>query len=262
MLDWLSERTFRLGASSFEIATFDATPRSSSEMTLLKPRWLVQAYVDLRKEHGLAGGSIVELGIDQGGGTAFLAELFTPRVLLAVELAEKRAAELDRFIERLNLSGSVHPIYGVDQGDSARLDQLLNEHVGPEPLDLVVDDASHLLDETRASFNVLFPRLRPGGIFTIEDWSAHHSWERVLASDPERFAEALSDMKRRPTLSTLVSELVLACAYMPEAIAEVHVRNGLVIVHRGSGPLESAGFDLSQCYGQLGRGLLPDALSR
>jgi predicted methyltransferase len=35
-------------------------------------------------------------------------------------------------------------------------------------LDLVVDDTSHL-GPTRASFNTLFPRLRPGGVYVIED---------------------------------------------------------------------------------------------
>ena len=39
-----------------------------------------------------------------------------------------------------------------------------------EPLDLVIDDASHLYGPTMASFEVLFPRLRPGGLYVIEDW--------------------------------------------------------------------------------------------
>ena len=49
------------------------------------------------------------------------------------------------------------------------LGELANE------LDLVVDDASHAYEETKTSFEVLFPLLRPGGIYVIEDWSwAHH----------------------------------------------------------------------------------------
>ena len=44
-----------------------------------------------------------------------------------------------------------------------------------DELDLVVDDASHTYEETKASFEFLFPLLRPGGIYVIEDWSwAHH----------------------------------------------------------------------------------------
>ena len=39
----------------------------------------------------------------------------------------------------------------------------------------VIDDASHTYEETRASFEFLFPLLSPGGIYVIEDWSwAHH----------------------------------------------------------------------------------------
>jgi hypothetical protein len=43
------------------------------------------------------------------------------------------------------------------------------------PLDLVVDDCSHLYEPTRASFNELFPRLRPGGAYVIEDWVWAHT---------------------------------------------------------------------------------------
>ena len=47
-----------------------------------------------------------------------------------------------------------------------------------EPIDLVIDDASHLLEPTRASFEVLFPRLRTDGLFVIEDWA----WEHAIAN--------------------------------------------------------------------------------
>ena len=38
-----------------------------------------------------------------------------------------------------------------------------------------MDDASHTYEETKASFEFLFPLLRPGGIYVMEDWNwAHH----------------------------------------------------------------------------------------
>ena len=43
-----------------------------------------------------------------------------------------------------------------------------------DELDLVVDDASHTYEETRASFEFLFPLLSPGGVYVIEDWSWAH----------------------------------------------------------------------------------------
>jgi hypothetical protein len=38
-------------------------------------------------------------------------------------------------------------------------------------MNLVVDDASHTYEDTKASFETLFPLLQPGGIYAIEDWS-------------------------------------------------------------------------------------------
>lgn len=44
------------------------------------------------------------------------------------------------------------------------------EHEFDAPLDLVIDDASHLYEPTRTSFDALFPLLRPGGLYIVEDW--------------------------------------------------------------------------------------------
>ena len=47
----------------------------------------------------------------------------------------------------------------------------------PKGIDLVVDDASHLYEQTKATFAMLFPLVRPGGNYVIEDWSWAH-WAR------------------------------------------------------------------------------------
>ncbi|MEV4256621.1 class I SAM-dependent methyltransferase [Spirillospora sp. NPDC049652] len=53
-----------------------------------------------------------------------------------------------------------------DQGDAAFLAALADE-IGP--LDIVIDDGSHLSGDVLASFGVLFDRLAPGGLYVIED---------------------------------------------------------------------------------------------
>ena len=40
------------------------------------------------------------------------------------------------------------------------------------PIDLVIDDASHIDEATLASFEVIFPRLKAGGLFIIRDCAA------------------------------------------------------------------------------------------
>ena len=65
--------------------------------------------------------------------------------------------------------------FATSQCDGEMLRQIVLSELADE-LDLVVDDASHTYEETKTSFELLFPLLSPGGIYVIEDWSwAHNS---------------------------------------------------------------------------------------
>ena len=101
------------------------------------------------------------------------------------------------------------------------------------PLDLVIDDASHLYEPTKASFETLFPMLRPGGIYIIEDWGWAHCKE-FQSPDHPYFGGKLA-------LTTLIFELVEATASlqtfihgMKEAlIANMSIFKGFAAVERG-----------------------------
>jgi len=133
-----------------------------------KPGGLLERYVELMGD--VAGRNVVELGIHQGGSAALAALVGRPRRMVVVDIGDPVPA-LDQLVADRGLP--LRPYYGVDQADQAALARILEDEFGDEPLDLVVDDASHLLVPTRASFEVLFPRLRPGGQYLIEDWD----WE-------------------------------------------------------------------------------------
>ena len=64
--------------------------------------------------------------------------------------------------------------FSTSQSDGEILEDIVRNELGNE-LDLVVDDASHTYEETKASFEILFPLLQPGGIYLIEDWSWAHT---------------------------------------------------------------------------------------
>lgn len=53
-----------------------------------------------------------------------------------------------------------------DQSDAGFLDRLGAE-LGP--FDVVIDDGSHLNEHVRISFHALFPHVRPGGLYVVED---------------------------------------------------------------------------------------------
>jgi hypothetical protein len=61
-------------------------------------------------------------------------------------------------------------------------------------LDLIVDDASHTYEQTKASFEILFPLLQPGGIYLIEDWSWTHMSRCQSPDAPFSKRDALSNL--------------------------------------------------------------------
>jgi hypothetical protein len=83
----------------------------------------------------------------------------------------------------------------------------------------VIDDASHLLDPTRASFNVPFPLVRPGGVYVIEDWSLDLILDRQMSEDPAFASRVREEVAKRPELEDLVPlarllfEILLASVY-------------------------------------------------
>lgn len=255
-LIWSDDHLFTLDGTSFLIDLFAAADTHPDRFTVAKSPWMIQEYLDLLPE--FAGGRLVELGIAQGGSVALFAHLAQPKQLLAVDIATQPIAALAEFIDAHGYADTVHTAFGVDQGDRSKLEALLSEHFGDEPLDLVIDDASHVLAPSRASFTTLFPRLRPGGVFVIEDWSHGHHWERALRDEysPEELAV---DGTKMPDLSRLVLELTLAVAFAPDAVSGIHVRHGFAVVRRGEATLDPATFDLSQCHGDLARLLLGES---
>jgi len=58
-----------------------------------------------------------------------------------------------------------------DQNDPDFLRSVALEH---GPFDIVIDDGSHINDHIHNSFRTLFPHLRPGGLYVIEDlWTSY-----------------------------------------------------------------------------------------
>ena len=163
-----------------------------------------------------------------------------PLRIVGIDIRDEPSAALAEYIERRGLHETVRPHYGVSQTDRAAIRAIVADELGNEPLDLVVDDASHERESTRATFEILFPRVRPGGIYVIEDWPMH----RVPAFDPPQ--------------TTLIFELVLACSESPDAVAGLEVNRNYALVRRGVADLDPATFSLAGTYGPRERALIAD----
>jgi predicted O-methyltransferase YrrM len=252
-LSWKTDELLTVGETTFRVLPeggfWGMKPRADSDgakFFIAKPRSLVERYVALIED--LKPKRIFELGIFQGGSTALFTELARPQRLVAIDSNPREKGRVEEYASSRGLTDVVRTYGGVDQADRQRLAEIVEENFEDRVLDLVVDDCSHRYEETRASFNELFPRLRPGGLFVIEDWPWAHT---PLGAEP---LEGL--FPERVPLTRLVFELVLAIPAVPGVIIDVTVDLGAISVKRGDAQLEPDDFDIAACSNPRGRELL------
>jgi predicted O-methyltransferase YrrM len=167
----IEDLVFRLGAD-FAWDEWKSAPEDC--FLMFKTRGLLEHFdaffaskLDFRPQN------IFEIGIWDGGSTAYWFEYFNAQKIVAVDhLDREDSGYFRRYVESRKLADRVKTYWGVNQGDSRRLLEIVGNEF-EEPLDLVIDDGSHLPEETKTSFETLYPLLRPGGIYVIEDWN----WE-------------------------------------------------------------------------------------
>jgi hypothetical protein len=155
-----------------------------------KPLHYYKKYDDFLNFHGLLPHAIVEIGAFQGESTKVFARAFPKSKILALDLQ----------MRDINFASYGNIAYEqADQSKPGQLITKIKKHF-PDGLDLVVEDASHIGYLSKLTFDALFPLLRSGGAYFIEDWGTGYwdSWpdgsrfQRLLAephdgSIPKRF---------------------------------------------------------------------------
>jgi len=247
-LTWVDEQRCSVGETLFGIIPPASVKREStgSKHFLFKPKPLVERYAELVAE--IEPRNIVELGIFEGGSTVFLSELARPSRLVAIDREAPKSTGLREYVAEDGRAETVRIYDDVDQSDRARLREIADDAFGSEPLDLVFDDCSHLYEPTRASFNELFPRLRPGGVFAIEDWRWAHT--PLGADHPEGM------WPDEVPLSRLIFEITLAIPSCPGLIRDIRVSERTIEVTRGPREVDPVNFDVAECSNPRGREML------
>jgi SAM-dependent methyltransferase len=232
--------------------TLDPEADGATELVLWKTPGLVSQYQAFwAREAGFTAERVLELGLWKGGSMVFWAEALGPTRMVGVDLAPgSLSLAFDRYIAERGDRLSVY--WGVDQGDQARLQTLVGAAF-TGPLDLVIDDASHRYEPTRTSFETLFPLLRPGGVYLIEDWAWHH-WP-AFQGPTSPFAGAIP-------LTRLACELLEAVgsATRDGLIRSLGVRQGFLAIERGPAPATGQ-FRLDDVISR-GPGRFPQSLRR
>jgi O-methyltransferase len=240
---WIDENTLRVNEVNFLVTFDDAEMRATESVEncflLAKSRTMVDRAVLLRNT-GPPIQRILDIGIFKGGSVVLYDQLFHPSKLVALEHALGPIDPLDHYIISNDRSHVIRLCYGVNQADGHQVGPILASEFPSADIDLVVNDASHLYEETRASFNLVFPYMRSGARFVLEDWAWAH-WSADTWQHNSHFAE-------RKALSNLLIELFMLSASHPDLIADIAVNHEVIIITKGSGSVPLENFDIADYY--------------
>ncbi len=114
---------------------------------------IYESYMEsVRKDHI----ALLEIGIDKGDSLRMWRSYFPNGTICAIEKHVKCEVE------------GCH-IFDADAANLGGLPLTLVKNLKLGPFDFIIDDASHVASEQMAALESLFPILKPGGYYIIED---------------------------------------------------------------------------------------------
>ncbi|MGO4567251.1 class I SAM-dependent methyltransferase [Rhizobium sp. 2YAF20] len=200
-LTWNSNSDFEIGGYTLTMDYAHGGSKIKSEnrrFLLMKAKNFIGHYTSLVPDECR---KILELGVYQGGSFVFLDQLLRPDRISAIELSGAAIPALDQYVSDNKERARLY--YETSQDDVSKLQEIVSKDFDGE-LDLVVDDASHFYEQTKTSFMTLFPLVRPGGMYIIEDWSwsfqddfqdPNHDWYPI-PSPANLIIDLMEDMTR------------------------------------------------------------------
>jgi hypothetical protein len=156
---------------------------------------------------------LLEIGVDQGHSLRLWEAYFSEAKIFALDIEPKTQFDGPRVATMV-----------ADQGSREDLAKALGRFGGG--FDVVIDDGGHRMDQQQISFAVLFPALKKGGIYILEDvhtsFPAHYQGYGVDAGGGnstyamiDRFLRTGQIRSRylRSAESRFLSENIAQCTY-------------------------------------------------
>ena len=184
---------------------------------------------------------LLELGVAHGESLKTFARYFANGRIIGIDVEDR------------GLDFSSHPNVRFevgDQRDAARLSRLCATHA-PDGLDIIIDDASHLGAWSLRSYRTLFPFLKPGGLYIVEDWATGYwtDWPDGGAFEDVTLSKTGDVLQKRiPThdfgmvgfVKHLVDEVassgirpsMTAVPTKPDRLAVMHVHKSIVVLRK------------------------------
>jgi 8-demethyl-8-alpha-L-rhamnosyltetracenomycin-C 2'-O-methyltransferase len=168
--------------------------------------------------------TVLEIGIHTGASLRMWKRFFRRAIIFGLDIVDSSHYAEQRITPLL-----------ADQSSSESLERVA-EQTGP--LDIVIDDGSHVPAHIITSFHSLFPKLRPGGLYIIEDLQTSY-WPYWGGNanefdDPNTsvgFLKSLVDGLNHEELPETSGRVSL---YTDSQIRSLHFHHNLVVIEKGS----------------------------
>lgn len=109
---------------------------------------------------------LLELGVYTGESIKVFASFFKNGKIIGVDIEDRG----------VDFSGYQNVAFALgDQRSAEQLDRICSTHA-PGGLDIIIDDASHYGSWSLMSYSILYPHLKPGGLYIVEDWATGY-WD-------------------------------------------------------------------------------------
>jgi hypothetical protein len=161
---------------------------------------------------------ILELGILRAESLRLWRDYFPNSLIVGVDLNPPVITE-DMIV-----------MYKAAQDDTAALD-LITKQAAPDGYQMVIDDCAHIAVTALHSFWFLWPHVKPGGLYVIEDWGTGYwgTWPDGAPTAPARFSgkEIIShQFGMVGMLKLLIDEIE------KKRIAQMIIRPGIAILQK------------------------------
>jgi hypothetical protein len=245
-LKWNGPDRFSLDGVNFWLTLTEYnTPSTPDQFVFLKNRPFLESYQSLFEL--MVPSKILEVGIFHGAGAAFYDLLLQPEKIVCVDQVAA-APVLAHYAKTRGREHIISNYFGANQADKPAMQHIVRTEFPQRDIDLVIDDASHQYLNSRATFEAVFPYVRKGGMYVVEDWAWAH-WPGDVWQDPEK------TLVPGPALSNLVMELVMVQGTSPTIISAVHIDQYRAAFVRGDGDLPADPLRIEDLYLSRGRKL-------
>ncbi|MFV2109773.1 class I SAM-dependent methyltransferase [Micromonospora sp. LOL_015] len=174
--------------------------------------------------------SVLEIGIggyhepDAGGASLRMWKHYFPRgMVYGLDVYDKSVLDEPRLV---TLRG--------DQADPAFLIDLARRY---GPFDIVIDDGSHVSSHVITAFNALFPYVRPGGVYVIEDLHTSYwpEWggNGTDLTDPATSVGFLKTLVDGLHHRDRIRDHPYRPSYLDQHVTGLHMYHNLAIVDKG-----------------------------